>query len=140
VKGFVTYIILACGLAVLIIAILWGRGIVEGILFVHELDKKMKIGQKYMDSLTDKDIQVWIQRSQKYLEKDNPTDFVSTEAPPDLRQFGIEGIEEEKNWIDYVWVGGMDRTDLSVERMTDGSFQVTAYYNIYSNRVIWPKQ
>jgi len=113
--------------------------IFEGVSLVHYIDKHMEIGQKYMDSLADKDIQVWIQRSQKYLEEDKPTDFVTKDAPPDLQKLDIVGIEEETNWIDYVWVGGMDRTDLSVERMTNGSFQVTAFYNIYSNRVIWPK-
>lgn len=115
------------------------RGIFEVIYLDYEIDKDMKIGQRYMDSLTDKDIQVWIQRSQKYLEEDKPTDFVTKDAPPDLQKLDIIGIEEETNWIDYVWVGGMDRTDLSVERVTNGSFQVTAFYNIYSNRVIWPK-
>jgi len=113
--------------------------IFEGVSLVHYIDKHMEIGQKYMDSLADKDIQVWIQRSQKYLEEDKPTDFVTKDAPPDLQKLDIVGIEEETNWIDYVLVGGMDRTDLSVERMTNGSFQVTAFYNIYSNRVIWPK-
>jgi trehalose-6-phosphate synthase len=115
------------------------RFIFEMASFESDLEKHMKIGKKYMDSLTDKDIQVWIQRSQKYLEEDKPTDFVTRDAPPELQQFGIDGIEEETNWVDYVWVGGMDRTDLSVYRMTNGSFQVTAFYNIYSNRVIWPK-
>ena len=99
----------------------------------------MKIGQKYMDSLTDEDIQVWIQRSQKYLEEDKPTNFFTKDAPPDLQKLDIVGIEEETSWIDYAWVGGMDRTALSVERMTNGSFQVTVFYNVYSNRMIWPK-
>ncbi|MGH7993118.1 MAG: hypothetical protein ACREDQ_06355 [Limisphaerales bacterium] len=115
------------------------RGVFEATALNYEIDKDMKIGKTYMDSLTDKDIQAWIQRSQKYLEEDNPTDFVTKDTPLDLQQLGIVGIEEESNWIDYVWVGGMDRTDLSVERMTNGSFQLTVFYNIYSNRVIWPK-
>jgi len=132
--------IIISGLVILVIvAFPVGRFIFEMISFDHDMEKKMKIGQKYMDSLTDKDIQFWIQRSQKYLEEDKPTDFVTRDAPPDLQQLGMVGIEEETNWVDYVWVGGMDRTDLSVYRMTNGSFQVTAFYNIYSNRVIWPK-
>jgi hypothetical protein len=43
------------------------------------------------------------------------------------------------NEVDYVWVGGMDHTILYVERMTNGSFRLTAEYNNYSNRVIWPR-
>jgi trehalose-6-phosphate synthase len=134
--------IIISGLVILVIvAFPVGRFIFEMISFDHEMEKQMKIGQKYMDSLTDKDIQVWIQRSEKYLKEDDPKDF-TTDARPvsvDLQQLGILGIEEDTNWVDYVWVGGMDRTDLSVYRMTNESFQVTAFYNIYSNRVIWPK-
>jgi trehalose-6-phosphate synthase len=133
-------IIAISGLTILIIICFpFLRFIFEMVSFESDLEKHMKIGQKYMDSLTDKDIQVWIQRSQKYLEEDKPTDFVTKDAPPDLQKLDIVGIEEETNWIDYVWVGGMDRTDLSVKQMTNGSFQVTVFYNIYSNKVIWPK-
>ena len=74
--------------------------------------KQMSVAKKYMDSLTDKDIQAWIQRSQKYLEEYAPTDF---DAPPELQQLGISGIEElSSNEIDYVWLGGMDNTALDV--------------------------
>ena len=41
--------------------------------------------------------------------------------------------------VGYVWAGGMDHCELVVERMADGTFQFTAGYNDYSNKVIWPK-
>jgi hypothetical protein len=124
-------IIAISGLAILIIiGFPFLRIFFEVVSFDHDPEKHMKIGQKYMDSLTEKDIQFWIQRSQNYLEEDKPKDFATRDASPDLQQLGIVGIEEETNWVDYVWVGGMDRTDLSVYRMTNGSFQVTVFYNI----------
>jgi hypothetical protein len=118
------------------------RFIFEMASFEYDLEKHMKIGQKYLDSLTDKDIQVWIQRSEKYL-KDDPTtntmEWDDKPVPPELEQLKIVDIEVLSNEVDYVWVGGMDHTELDVERMTDGSFQFVAVYNNYSNRVIWPK-
>ena|SRR5580692_6473720 len=135
--------IIISGLVILVIvAFPVGRFIFETISFDHDMEKQMKIGQKYMDSLTDKDIQVWIQRTQKYLKDDPATNTIywDTEpVPPELEQLKIEGIDIESNEVDYVWVGGMDHTILYVERLTNGSFQLTAEYNNYSNRVIWPK-
>ena len=62
------------GLAILrfIVAFPVGQFVFEIVSFDDGMEKQMKTGQKYMDSLTDKDIQVWIERTQKYL-KDDPT-------------------------------------------------------------------
>src|ERR1700733_11126157 len=134
-------IIAISGLVILgIIAFLFARFIFEGAIAIHETKKQINAAKKYMDSLTDKDIQTWIQRSQKLLKEDNPTDFVARDAPPDLQQFGIEGIEESTDFVDYVWIGGMGDTSLDVEWMSNGNFQVIAVYTPYSNRVIWPRQ
>jgi hypothetical protein len=136
-------IIALCILTILaFIFVFFGRDFFEMLYAFHYWDKQMKIGKKYMDSLTDKDIQVWIRRSENYLKQDNPKDFNTDvrPVPPDLKQLGIVMIDEDTNLIDYVWMGGMDHTDLYVERMADGSFQVTAEYNDYSNHVIWPRQ
>jgi hypothetical protein len=136
--------IIAAGLVILVIvAFPVGQFIFEIVSFDYGMEKQMKAGQKYMDSLTDKDIQVWIQRTQKYL-KDDPTtntaEWLDEPVPPELVQLKIVGINVLPDEVDYVWVGGMDHTILYVERMANGSFQLTAEYNNYSNRVIWPKQ
>jgi len=124
------------------------RDISELAMFIYYDDskKQMNAAKKYMDSLTDKDIQTWIQRAQTHLKEDHPTDFTTKDfrvdpgcVPADLQQLGITGIEENSNYIDYMWLGGMDYTALHFERMTNGDFQVVAVYTPYSNRMIWPK-
>jgi hypothetical protein len=136
-------IIAICGLVVLSILVFpFVRFVFEMAVTFHDWDKRMKVGKKYMDSLTDKDIQAWIQRSERYLKEDKPTNFNTDvrPVPADLKQLGIIMIDEDTNLVDYVWLGGMDHTELYVERFADANFQVTAVYNNYSNRVIWPKQ
>ena len=94
-----------------------------------------------MDSLTEKDIHVWEERTKKYLDEDGhaEADFYVKDVPPELRQLGILGIHKDTNWVSYVWVSGFDHTSLEVERMSDGHFQFTAEYSDESNKVIWPK-
>jgi len=129
------------GLAILVIlAFPFGRFIFEMAYFEHRMEKQMNAGQEYMDSLTEKDIQVWIQRTQKYLKEDpttNESEWNDEPVPPELEQLKIVNINVLSNEVDYVWLGGMDHTILYVQRMTNGSFQLTAEYNNYSNRVIW---
>ena len=141
--GFKKFIPLVGGtffFLVLIIGIFFGRDIFEIATVLHGDRKKVVAAQEYMDSLTDKDIQAWIQRTQKYLKEDHPTDFTAKDAPPDLQQLGMTGIEEDSNRVVYVWLGGMGDTALVVERMTNETFQVTAIYAPNSNRIIWPRQ
>ena len=109
--------------------------------FFHGYDTQMATAQKYMDSLTEKDIQIWVERTGKYLDESGKreTDIYSKDVPPELRQLGILGIHKDTNWVSYIWLGGLEHTSLEVERMTDGSFQFTAEYNDESNKVIWPK-
>ena len=101
----------------------------------------MLAGQKYMDSLTEKDFQVWTARTQKYLSEFDPKADVidSKPVPPELKQLKIIRIDEDSNSVSYVWMGGMDHTELLVKKLEDGSFEFTAGYNDQSNRVIWPK-
>ena len=82
--------IIFSGVAILVIvAFPVGQFVFEIVSFDHDMEKQMKTGQKYMDSLTDKDIQVWIQRTQKYL-KDAPTTntiyWDDKPVPPELEQ------------------------------------------------------
>jgi hypothetical protein len=108
----------------------------------HEFRQQMSAGQKYMDSLTEQDFQVWTARTQKFLSNFNPTNWaIESEAiPPDLKELKIVGIyQNSPNTVDYVWMGGFDHTMLHVEQLTNGQFQFTAIYNDASNRVLWPK-
>jgi hypothetical protein len=109
--------------------------------FVHGYDAPMAAARKYMDSLTEKDIQIWVERTRKYLDESSKgeANIYLKDVPPELRQLGILGIHKDTNWVSYVWLGGLEHTSLEVERMTDGSFRFTAEYNDESNRVIWPK-
>jgi len=107
----------------------------------HAWRQQMLAGQKYMDSLTEKDFQVWTARTRKYLSEFDPkADIIDSKpVPPELKQLKIIRIDEDSNWVDYVWMGGMDHTSLHAERLADGQFQFTANYDDYSNRVIWPR-
>jgi hypothetical protein len=109
--------------------------------FIYTGQKQMNTGKKYMDSLTDKDIQIWIHRTQKYLDEYDPNAYVigAKPVPDDLKQLKILRIDELSNQVDYVWMGGLDHTEMDVRRQTDGSFQLIAMYNDESNRVIWPR-
>ena len=94
-----------------------------------------------MDSLTEKDFQVWADRTQRYLSEFDPkaNTIGSKPVPPELEQLKIIRIDEDSNSVSYVWMGGMDHTELLVEKLGNGSFQFTARYDDESNRVIWPK-
>ena len=107
----------------------------------HDFDKQMAAGRKYMDSLTDKDFQIWSERTQKYLSEFDPKAYPidAKPVPPDLEQLKIIRIDEGSNWVSYVWIGGMDHTELLVEKLENGGFRFTATYDDESNRVIWPK-
>ena len=133
-----------CGLGVLLIVVGFGRDTGDFLewVFFDDTKKQMDAGKKYMDSLTDKDIQSWIQRTQKYLAEGAPANYqIGVDPfPPDLQKLGMTGIEVWPDEVDYVWLGGMDNTALAVDRMSNGDFQVIAVYTPYSNRMIWPRQ
>jgi len=133
-KRWIAYAFLG-GLIVLIVVVYLGR-----YLDIGASKKQMNDAKKIMDSLTEKDIQALIQRTQTILREDASVEFTNRDVPPDLKHLGIAGIEEQKDEVDYVWFGGMDNTALDVVRMSNGTFQVFAVYTPYSNRMIWPKR
>jgi hypothetical protein len=133
-KRWIAYAFLS-GLIVLIVVFYLGH-----YLDIGTSQKQMNDAKKIMDSLTDKDIQALIQRTQTILREDASVEFTNRDVPPDLKHLGIAGIEEQKDEVDYVWFGGMDNTALDVVRMSNGNFQVIAVYTPYSNRMIWPKR
>jgi hypothetical protein len=95
-----------------------------------------------MDSLTDKDIQQWIDRSIQYLARyDSHLGTGSFDSPPDLAKLRILRIDLlDSDRVDYVWCGGFEHTELRIERLEDRSFKVTAQYNDDHSRLLWPKQ
>jgi len=111
------------------------------ILMFHGWRGQMAAGQKYMDSMTEKDFQVWTERTQKYLSEFDPKArrIDAKPVPPELQQLKIVRIDESSNYVGYVWMGGMDHTLLLVEKVESGNFRFTARYNDGSNKVIWPK-
>ncbi len=138
----ITKALIASGLAILVIlAFPISCFVYDMAIWSHDDSKQMAAGKKCMDSLTDKDIQAWIQRTQIYLNEYAPTDFDvgldSNSIPPDLQKLGIIAIFVETNDVDYSWLAGVDDTSLDVERMSNGVFQVFAIYTPYSNRMIW---
>ncbi|HEV2331468.1 MAG TPA: hypothetical protein VGY56_22015 [Verrucomicrobiae bacterium] len=125
------------GVVVLLILFFAAPQIYE--IFGFDTRKQMDADKKYMDSLTDKDIQAWIQRAQYYI-KNPPTNDGMGPFPPELQKLGITGIEEQPGNVDFVWLGGMDDTALDVVQTSNGDFQVFAVYTPYTNRMIWPRQ
>jgi hypothetical protein len=110
-------------------------------LFFRPVSAQMDAGRAYMDSLTEKDIPVWIERTEKLLS--GHPDSVSIGArpiPPDLLKLKIIRIDISGNAVSYVWVGGLDHTELQIHRLENGSFQFVAQYNDARSKVIWPKE
>ena len=107
--------------------------------------KQMAVGAKYMKSLKDSDIPPWIGRTKQLLSEWTPDlhpigayGFGPKPVPPELQRLGIIRIDISKDRVCYVWMGGMDHTELEVDRLPDGSFRFIAHYNDYKSEVIWP--
>ena len=109
---------------------------------VHaDIRAQMDAGRVYMDSLTEKDIPVWIERTEKLL-SEHPDSVSNGTKPisPDLLKLKIKNIKVDENAVSYVWMGGLAHTELQIHRLKGGSFQFVAYYNDARSRVIWPKE
>jgi hypothetical protein len=100
-----------------------------------------------MDSLTEGDVQVWIARTKKLLSEFEPGTgpigvygYGAKPIPADLQKLKIIRIDISEDQVRYVWMGGLDHTELEVHRMKDGSFKLIAHYNDERSKVIWPKE
>ncbi len=143
---------LIVGLALLIImAWLTCRYVVLPVVFAYRFSRAvsadMAVGREYMDSLTGTDIQVWIERTKKLLSEYEPGAepigvYVvgAKPIPPDLSELRIIRIDMSGNWVRYLWVGGIDHTELEVRRITNDCFIVVAHYDDEKSRVIWPRE
>jgi hypothetical protein len=120
---------------------LWSLGMVylgwSGWPFQY-FHSQMAAGQVYMDSLTEKDIQVWTERTKKLLSEYEPvtgpigvfgSGSDAKRIPADLSELKIIRIDMSEDNVSYVWLGGLDHTELRVHRLMDGSFEFVAQYN-----------
>src|SRR5262245_20015338 len=86
-------------------------------LFFHSMSEQMETGRKVMDSIPAADFPVWIERSQKFISQ-GPSDTTIQDTDPrmpaELKQMKIIGIDIGTDYVAYVWMGGMDRTNLEV--------------------------
>jgi hypothetical protein len=128
-----------------------GLGVIEVIPYaasrllfapVHaQFRAQMDAGRVYVDSLTEKDIPVWIERTEKLLSEHPASVSVGTKAiPPDLLKLKIIKVNVGVNVVCYAWMGGLDHTELQIHRLETGSFQFVAQYNDGRSKVIWPKE
>ena len=113
-------------------------------LLFGDLVLQMGAGKRFMNSLSDKDFPLWISRSEEFLAQHPYTNnwgFVSvSHVPDDLVALRIERIDILKDAVRYVWAGGLDHTCLTIRRSPDGEFTVTALYDDYHGRRLWPKE
>ena len=102
--------------------------------------RQMNAGKKYMDSLTDADIQKWIERSTNHMAHAMPNEYPidARPVPDDLKALKILRIDLRTNSVVYVWCGGLDHTYLTVSEK-NGSCTVIAGYDDKNSRVLWPK-
>ncbi len=134
--------------AVAIIAapfVIWfAAGIVEVIRFVHYMGSQMEAGRTYMDSLSESQIESWIQRSEKLLASapTNASPIRSTPVPEDLAALKILRVDvDPPDCVSFVWVGGMDHTYLLVQRQSNGTHRLIANYNDEEpERQLWPRE
>jgi hypothetical protein len=108
---------------------------------------QMAVGAKYMKSLKDSDIPPWIERSKLLLSEWTPElspigayGLDGKAVPTDLQKIGIIRIDILQDQVRYVWMGGMDHTELEVDRLGDGTFRFIAHYNDDKSEIIWPQK
>jgi hypothetical protein len=108
---------------------------------------QMAVGAKYMKSLKESDIPPWIERTKDLLSEWTPElnpvgayGLDGKPVPADLQKLGIIRVDILQDQVRYVWMGGMDHTELEVDRLADGTFRFIAHYNDYKSEIIWPKR
>ena len=109
--------------------------------FFYPMIRQMRTGRKYMDSLTDVEIQKWIDRSKDYLAHADAHEYPigARPVPTDLQALKILRIDLRTNSVVYVWCGGLDHTYLTVKER-DGGYEVIAGYDDEHSKVIWSQK
>lgn len=117
-------------------------GIVMVVYFVHYLGSQMEAGRIYMDSLNEKNIEAFTQRSEKLLASHTTYTSIDDEfLPEDLTALKIIRVDVlPPETVYFVWAGGLDHTYLEVHKQSNGDYRVTAYYQDEEpSRQLWPK-
>jgi hypothetical protein len=133
------------GLLLLAIAFVVFRAFTGGaVKMSHD---QTRTGAAYMRSLKDDEVQQWIDRTKKLLSEYDGKESIGVfgmegkPIPPDLQEMKIIRIDIYPTLVRYVWMGGIGpRTDLEVERLSDGTFRFIAHYSNTDSEVIWPKR
>ncbi len=113
-------------------------------LFFGDLIGQMGAGKRFMNSLTEKEIPLWIERSEDLLRQHpytNDFGYVSIKnVPSDLEALRIIRVDVLKDAVRYVWAGGLDHTCLTIRRSPSGEYTVRAMYDDNHGRQLWPKE
>lgn len=142
---------LACALIALVVVAVLGLGVLILSLFLP-VRRRMDAGGRVLDGITPADLPIWIDRAEQLL-ADQAAETAAgqwmlnldgADVPDDLRELGIQGITVmqaqgfELGQVSFVWVGGIDHTELRVQRRPEGGHRVTAQYNDYRSKTLWP--
>jgi len=135
-------IVIGCSSAIVVLCFLV-LFVLPRLLF-GDMIRQMKVGKVYMNSLAEKDFRTWISRSERLLSQHSGTNDISflrdANIPPELRVLNIKRIDLLEDGVRYVWVGGFDHTCLSVYRLPEGGYRITAQYDDSHGRQLWPKE
>ena len=133
--------------AVLVIGVIVAVKMSFPVRFAEATRAQMAVGAKDMKSLKDSDIPPWMERTKRLLAEWTPSlnpvgayRLDGKPVPADLQKLGIIRIDVLQDQVRYVWMGGMDHTELEVDQLPDGSFRFIAHYNDDKSEVIWPKR
>ena len=114
--------------------------------FVRAGMRQVRAGQRVMESIKDADIQKWIQRADALLPDTNmpSTSYTPpigyTPIPDDLAALGIQRIDiQPPDCVAFVWLGGIDHTELVIMKEATGEHTVIARYNHKHEKQLWPK-
>lgn len=103
----------------------------------------MQLGQTYLESIETEEMPDWFKHTeallQAYPEGGQLGITDSHPIPLALQELGIIRIDVESEAVNYVWLGGMDRTTLVLEKLETERYRVTAHYNKEVSKVIWPE-
>lgn len=104
-------------------------------------------GKKCLDSITEKEAPIWIERTEKFLKEYGsqitPGSNVYKKAvpiPPELKKLKISWISVFSDSVRYNWSGKMLRTYLLVRKTDNGNFEILACYMGENEKIIWPRQ
>jgi hypothetical protein len=102
------------------------------------------MGASYMRSLEADDLQTWIGRTENIINSfainGSAIELFSGDIPTELTELGIQRVDITTDSVRYVWLGGIDHTNLYISKVRDGTFEVVAHYNDKTPGVrLWPK-